>query len=395
MRHHHARRQAPTNAVAASTLMRADPALARAVDHGLRNHYVRTTASSYKTAANDYVTFCLARSLCPWPTDQVCFCGWLHVSARRLKMTSLSMYMAGVRDCSILLGHGWHLAGNEMVRRSLRYLKRKYPAKPKALKLPVTVAILSRILPLLAGWPDMAAMSPDDRTFACASVTAVAGFLRGGEFLASRKSVRPVLAAKDMAVKLIDGRRALVVSIPQPKAAWWMTHQSVPCFQITPDDTFCPVRLWEEYSARCPGFSPKGPAFILRGKPLTRDYMVSRTGALMVIAQVSFVDRSGAPMCVKAASWRSGGACSATSAGVPVPYIMILGRWSSSAWENYILQAPLCLQGSARSMWAAASHQPPVTRPSSVGDFNVTTLVSPWTISSVATDLMSLNLNFE
>ena len=392
MRVRHTRRQAAAHVVGGSALMLVDPMLARLVDHGLRNHYLPGTASSYATAANDFLRFCAARGLAPWPVDQVTFCGWLHVTARRILMSSLETYMAGIRDRSILMGYGWDLSGNEMVRRSIRYLRRKHPAKPTALKVPITVEILTRILTLLAGWPDMAAMSPDDRTFACASVVAVSGFLRGGEFLSSRKSARAVLQAKDLVIRLVDGRRALVVNIPQPKTAWWLTHQSVPCFQLD-DDTFCPVRLYEEYSARCPGFSPAGPAFLLRGKALDRDYMVLRTATLMRIAGVSFVDSSGKPMVIKAASWRSGGACSAAKAGVPVPYIMILGRWSSSAWEAYVLQAPLCLQGSARSMWAAATQQPPAERPFSVVDFSVAALVSPFTTSSVCTDLSSLNIN--
>ena len=135
MRTRHPRRRAPTHAVARSALMLRDPALAHVVDHGLRNHYVAATASSYRTASHDFMRFCHARGLRPWPIDQVTFCGWLHVSARRIKISSLDMYMAGVRDCSILLGHGWDLTGNEMVRRSLRYLKRKYPAHPRAQKV--------------------------------------------------------------------------------------------------------------------------------------------------------------------------------------------------------------------------------------------------------------------
>ena len=157
MRFHHAgrpptaRNVASTAAVAGSALMLRDPALANRVDFGIRNHYVVGTASSYATGARDYVRFCRNRGLQPWPVDQITFCGWLHASACRIKISSLSMYMGGVRDTSILLNHGWSLSGNEMVRRSLRYLKRKYPAQPKTFKVPVTVTVLTRILPFLRG----------------------------------------------------------------------------------------------------------------------------------------------------------------------------------------------------------------------------------------------------
>ena len=44
-------------------------------------------------------------------------------------------------------------------------------------------------------------MSQDDRTFATASVLAVAGFLRGGEFLGSASSDRKLLLHDNVCVK--------------------------------------------------------------------------------------------------------------------------------------------------------------------------------------------------
>jgi hypothetical protein len=282
--------------------MRADPMLAWMVNTGVHEHCVPGTVSSYNTGARDYIRFCEARGLDPWPVDEVTYCGWLHVTAARIKMSSLGMYMAGVRNSSILFRHEWDMAGNEMVRRSMRYLKRKYPAMAKGSKVPITVGVLARILPLLAGWPDMARMSEDDRVFASASVSAVSGFLRGGEFLAVKKSSRPVLLASNVSIRLVGTRKAQVIEIPQPKTRWWTVSQSVPCFANNGDEDLCPVRLWHEYSTRCPSFKPDGPAFMLRGKALSRDLMVSRTVTLMRLANISFVDHKGVSMDVRAAS---------------------------------------------------------------------------------------------
>jgi hypothetical protein len=374
--------------------MRADPTLALLVDLGLRTHYVPGTGSSYRTASRDYVRFCVKRGLQPWAVDPIVYCGWLHVTAARIQMSSLSMYMAGVRDTSILEGYGWHMTGNEMVRRTMRFLKRKYPAKVKGSKVPVTVGVLHRILPLLTGWPDMAVMSEDDRVFAVASVSAVCGFLRGGEFLASSKSTRAVLKARDVSIRVVGTRRAQVINVPQTKTRWWIESESVPCFENTVDDTMCPVRLWEEYTIRCPALTPGGPAFLLRGKALTRDYMVKRTTTLMCLANISFVDHKGVPMDVRAASWRSGAVCSAVKAGVSVPHIMALGRWSSSAWENYLLQSPMDLQGSANSMWASTSlPMAPATSGLRVVEFDVGGFFAPFISRSVNTDLSSLSID--
>ena len=73
-------------------------------------------------------------------------------------------------------------------------------------------------------------MDHDNRAFAVASVTGTAGFLRGGEFLYTTASTRPLLRMKNISSRTIEGRPALVVSIPQPKVYWWVMTSDVPCY---------------------------------------------------------------------------------------------------------------------------------------------------------------------
>ena len=94
----------------------------------------------------------------------------------------MGTYTSGVRDASLLEGHPWHMTGHDYVYRTMRFLKHKLPTKPKGQKVPITVGLIHKILPLLQHWPDMARMSPEDQVFALATVLGVAGFLRGGEF---------------------------------------------------------------------------------------------------------------------------------------------------------------------------------------------------------------------
>jgi len=374
--------------------MTADPGLALIVDMGFRSHCLPKTVSSYGTGARDYVGFCHKRGINPWPAEEVVYCGWLHILAARIQMQSMGVYTAGVRDSSILEGHGWNMTGNEFVRRTMRFLHRKYPSKEKGQKVPVTVGVLHKILPLLGGWPDMASMSLPDQVFATASVTGVSGFLRGGEFLESKKSDRQILLACDVQVRKVGERDALVVAVRQPKTRPWLSTVSVPCFENVYDDTFCVVRLWQEYSLRCPGFTAKGPAFLLNGRALSRDYMVRRTTELMAKANISFVDHRGNPMAVKAASWRSGAVCSAVKAKVSVPHIMGLGRWTSEAWKNYLLQAPLDLQTSAWSMWSDTSLLlAPANSGLEVADFDVGGFFSPHIARSINSKLGSLKID--
>ena len=390
-------RGAVTPRVATSALMGADPVLARLVDYGLHHGVTRGTRSSYSTGARKYVKFCSSRGLKPWPVLEVTYCGWLHVQAAQIAMSSMDMYMAGVRDAAILEGGVWDSDSMELVRRTMRFLRKKYPAKTKGEKTPITVAVLRVILPLLPGWPDMAAMSEADRVFAAASVIAVTGFLRGGEFLASPKSDRATLAAGDVSIRSVGTCKAVVVEVRQPKARWWLSTVAVPCYAHAGDDTFCPVRLFGQYAARCGPRRPRGPAFVLGGKALTRDFMVSKTTALLKLAGIAFVNSKGVPMIVKAASWRAGAVCSAAKARISVPHIMAMGRWTSEAWVNYLLQGPADLQESAASMWTVPrlSLEPVTPGSLSVAEFNVGGFFAPHTIPALNGSMSSLGIDVE
>ena len=393
----HSAPDAVTPRVKRSELMGADPVLAATVDHGLQHHYTRGTGSSYGTGARDYVRFCRGRGLQPWPVDEVSYCGWMHVVAKRIKVTSLGMYMAGVRNASILEGWSWDTSKMELVRRTMRFLRKKYPVETKGEKVPITVAVLRTILPRLPGWPDMSQMSEEDRVFAAASVVGVTGFLRGGEFLASRSSDRATLRAADVKIRFVGGRWAVVVEVRQPKARWWLSTVSVPCYAHGPDDEFCPVRLYGQYGARCGPRSKRAPAFLLRGKALTRDFMVQKTSALLQAAGIAFVNSKGVPMSVKATSWRAGAVCSASKAGITVPHIMAMGRWTSQAWVNYLLQGPADLQESASSMWTSPKLRlvPATSSCLRVAEFNVGGFFAPHDIQALNRSMKALKVNVE
>ena len=341
----------PMTNICLDVLRAADPVLAQEVQQGLRDCVEKDTLSSYGTGARDWLRFCADRGIVPWPPPVIAYCGWLHQTAKRIKMTSIDMYKAGVRNACILEGHGWPLENDLLVQRTLRYLRKTYPVEAKGRKVPVTVAVLKLILRSLPHWPDMARMSPEDRVFAVASVFGVAGFLRASEFLASSKRKARLLKS-DVSVRRVSGRCAVVLRIMQPKTQKWLLAASVPVFEHSEDDEFCPVRLWRAFTALRGVSLPSDHALSLGGKAITRDFMVVKTTGLMAAAGVSFVDSDGASMNMKASSWRAGAASSARLMGVPDRDIMALGRWSSKAWEAYVMQLPPCLEGSARSIWA-------------------------------------------
>jgi hypothetical protein len=335
-----------------------DPVLAYVVSGALTDSVVSTTRSSYGTALRSWQRFCRLRGLSFWPIDMMWFCGWLMTLASSVKVGSMKVYMAGVRYHQQLEGYPWILRDNQLVRRVLQYLKRLIPCKNKGEKVPVTVGLLRKILKLLPGWPVLADMSRDDCVFAAASMVGTTGFLRGGEFLTAKASARSMLQAGMVTVRQLSYGKAVVVSVRQPKARWWLDSVEVPCFQNSEDFEFCTVRVWEEYEECWPDRKPESPAFRRAdGTAVDREFMVRRTEALMQQSGVQFVSPTGAPMPVKMASWRSGGVMSAVDAGLGEEMIRVLGRWRSSAWRNYLLHSSEEMQGASRALWSTKLHE--------------------------------------
>lgn len=344
--------------IARHALASADPHMAALLGHVLSDYLV--DRKGYDSAAKSYVDFCTLRGLSPWPTDGVLLGAWLLRICTHVRYTSMKVYLAAVHYRQVLEGFRWEVQDYEYVRRALRWIRRKLPCDPKGAKFAVTLSLLRALLPLLPGWPHLSAMSHDDRLFAAASWIAVTAFLRGGEFMSSPGSKRPLLLHSAMEVRMLKGVPALVVAVPQPKATCWLPAVEVPCYGAPPDvcNVFCAVKLWRAYAAGSPpsGLPPEStPAFRrANGSPLSRAWMIQRIEALCKLASIPLLDENGKGLPLKMASFRAGAVRSAVAAGLSEPMIMELGRWRSSAWRSYLLHTALDVQGAARRMLAAS-----------------------------------------
>ena len=344
--------------VARHALARSNPRLAAEVSDMLNRDIVVTTSTGYDSATKCYLEFCDSNDLTPWPADGMVVAAWIWRISTFVKPTSLKVYLSSIRRASLNEGHGWALKDNEFVRRAQRWVKRTFPCPVQGLKFAVTLQVLKRILPLLEGWPYE--MSRDDLLFACASIIGVTAFLRGGEFLAAPGSVRPILKLSNLCMRSIYGKRLVVVSVPQPKARWWLSIVDIPCFEVPRAGPMSPVSIMAHYLKASPLArsvdSRKLPAFHFRdGSPLTRDFLTSRTAKLCAMAGIPLVDARGRRLPMKMASWRAGAVRSAVDAGLSEPMIMELGRWKSTAWRFYLLHTPMDVQGAACRMWEKAS----------------------------------------
>ena len=352
-------------------ILKADPFNSGRLVEALENYIRSKTQESYDSAASSFQRFCADRGLHDFPVDPIVLATWIVYEAVFIKISSLKGYLSGVRSAQIDRGYNWVLQGNPTCARALRFVKRKYGSPEKAMKIPISLGTLLRMCELIPGWPIPELVSHDDRLFIAASCIGTMGFLRGGEFLTSSKSSRPLLLFKQVQIKRVADRPTVVVSIAHPKAKWWLTSQDVLCVAPSSDALLNPVAWLSAYRILSPvPFHDDRAAFLLEdGSPLSRNWMVKKTEDLLRAAKIDLQDARGAPVKVLASSWRAGGVQSAKEANLSDATIMSLGRWKSNAWTNYSFDSISSLQAAGRSMWEAALIHKDHTR-LRVGSFN-------------------------
>lgn len=358
-------------------IIREAPILAAVLTSAIVEHVLPKTRRTYESAIKNFESFMSAfSSRLPFPVDPVWLCAWLVYTSNQVSHASLKVYICGVKYGQGCLGFEWPTAGAEYVRRVMRFLKRKYGMAGKATKVALSISLLLRLFIKMPGWPTPEDMSHDDRVIAASSMVATLGFLRGGEFLWSRGSDRALLLGKDVVVARRSGVPAVTVAVPQPKTRFWLAAVDVVCFTPEEGCSFDPARLVSKMRQLSPvPMGPRDAAFRMAdGRPLSRNVAASRISGLMESAGVSFVDRRGEPVNVKAASWRAGGVASARAAGICDSVIMELGRWSTYAWLAYSVTELSELKGAMSAMWSAAEANEAgaslvgVVPPAAVGD---------------------------
>ena len=295
-----------------------DPVMADSLGKALSSHVSSRTQANYDSAARSFVRFCSDRELDPFPVDPVLFAAFVVYEALWVSVPSVKAYMSAVRSAHIDCGFVWDLDGNQTVYRAYRYIKRRYGVVSRAPKAPLSLKILLRFFDLIAGWPNPDAMSHDDRLFVTASILATLGFLRGGEFLSSPSSARPILRADQVVIGSEGGKSFVEVRIACPKARWWIQSESATCFATPDHPSTDPIHWLRAYRSLAPVHPTTGNAAFFRssGETLSRNWMVSRTHDLLSRAGISIRDSLGNPVKVLASSWRAGGVQSARDAGL-------------------------------------------------------------------------------
>jgi hypothetical protein len=320
---------------------------------------------NYNSVTRNYIKFCTAYDVEPFPVHEIPYSAWLLHICEFISIQSMPEYMAGVKYTQGLQGMPWSITDGDLVRRTRRFLKRKYGMVGKTFKTSVTLHVLRVILPLLDGWPRP--RSHNDRLFAAASMIAVLGCLRGGEFTSAPSSSRPMLLGRQVSeLPQCSPCPGVRIDVPKPKAKWFLLEQAVICHEVDADGPFSVRRLLRDYRARSViHLSPSQAAFrTSSGLTMTRDFMVTKTEELLRRANIVQLGPDGLPTKVFSSSWRAGFVLALKKANVSDPVVMAAGRWSSYAWTSYYALTGHDVRLASITAWAASD---PNTRTSAAG----------------------------
>ena len=134
------------------------------------------------------------------------------------------------------------------------------------------------------------------------------------------------LTIKDIAIDKIVEPSLVRVTIKQSKTDPF--RQGIRLFLCATEHTVCPVKALLQYLVL--RRRKDGPLFITaKGTPLTRQYF--STALSTVLKHIGLDDRQ-----YNMHSFRIGAATSAKAAGISDTHIKMLGRWESSAYQQYI-----------------------------------------------------------
>jgi hypothetical protein len=210
-----------------------------------------------------------------------------------------------------------------VVSKALEGLKRT--AKPKRLRLPITLNILHGILTKLSV---VCQNLYEIKLFSAAYTLAFFGFFRVGEITAAGKSdvgVNKIVGINDIA--FVDDGKAVLIHVRFSKADQLGKGATIK-LQSTGHLSMCPVLAVKGYLANRPAVS--GPLLChLNCTPLTRYQFSAILKKVLSVLDPQLKDYTSH-------SFRLGAASSAANRGWSVEKIKESGRWSSDSYKLYV-----------------------------------------------------------
>jgi hypothetical protein len=276
-----------------------------------------TTANTYTSATNSYLTFCKLHHLPIDPTPET-LSYYITFQSSHINPKSVASYLAGI--CNNLEPFFPEIRSNRaaaLVNRTLKgaLCRHGHPTKCKA---PLTVTLLQAISTTL-----LPSHNHDDMLFLCMLNTGFPGLLRLGEMAVNDspklRNFRKVVLRSSL--KWVGNDYEFL--LPTQKTDTTFKGNRVHIAQIIGAPN--PHPIMKRYLCSRDQLFPLHPQLWLRasGSSPTRSWFLQRL-------------RQYCPAEIAGQSIRAGGATALAEAGAPTDLIRGAGRWSSNAFERYI-----------------------------------------------------------
>ena len=258
--------------------------------------------------------------------------------ARKVKHSTIKLYLAAVRNLHISCGYGDPLLGKLLLKKVLRGILR-YQGHTRVLRQPVTPRVLFAIRPILLAW-----LGERDFSMIWAAFTlAFFCFLRCSEFTCQGVSTfRPKFDLSADCVLFhpsIASPQQMTIILKSSKTD--ISREGHRLVIACSPSLLCAVSAMPSYFLSA---CPRGPLFSFQsGRYLTRSAVVHLLRDAARYAGLPYKS-------LKGHSFRIGAASTAAAAGLPDWLIKVLGRWSSDCYQLYIRTPKNVLMSAAPRM---------------------------------------------
>jgi len=281
------------------------------------------TRRNHAGSMSRFRSFCRTKNISSrMPISTATADAWIASMGSSIQVNTIRQHLSALRTAHTEAGHEATQLTHPTIERTVRGIKRYHGVRSTKKAFPITLPVLERIIDALDNYPSLAGGRWNSVTCAAAFCLAFAGFFRFGELTYNTFDAASNIRRAD--AEPAAGRVFLPSSKTDPfRQGTWVTLPTLASRRIDP------IRRLTDMIQRCPS-DPDGPLFVLEnGKAFSKATVVPVLRSCLQEAGYNGREFTGH-------SFRRGAATWASSIGLRDVEIMKLGRWSSTAWKEYV-----------------------------------------------------------
>lgn len=293
-----------------------------------------STLNLYRTAFNSYQSFCQDTYLELFPVNEFKLMLYVTSISNRLAFKSIKTYISGIQFSCTMQGQNIPISSMHQLYYLLRGIRRTQgTSRSRPPRLPITVTHLYKLHNFINNKqiPFM-----DKLLLWSAITTAFFGLLRSAEYTSSH-------------VKQYNSSYTLLLSDVSFSPNLTYMAIKIRASKTDPFRTGCTVRIGATGNHLCPVSALYH--FIRHRTSINRPLFTYSDGSYLTRSRIATIlFNCFQDYRINTHSLRIGGATTMASAGIPDSTIMILGRWSSNAYQLYLRMSDSLIRNTTHKM---------------------------------------------